>query len=252
MPADIDRRRPSAYVESLNPQSRGPAAKNHVQQSIRAFCPVKPGSGVRLGNRFVVMAGVTPFLCSSGVHAQQPTDDKPAHAAAEPDAELKAMLEMPVPRTADFQVTGDGSNPAWEKTTWTPLVRRGKTGADYTTKIKVLYSEKGLYVLMDASDTLLTATMNADFLDLWNEDCFEFFLWPDERQTIYFEYEISPLGFELPILIPNVDNRFLGWCPWHYEGDRKIQKATSITGGPKESGSGSRAGGPKSLPRSSS
>ena len=109
-------------------------------------------------------------------------------------------------------------------------------GADYQTRLKVLYSETGLYVLMDGADKKLTATMTEDFLDLWNEDVFEFFVWPDERQTIYFEYEISPLGIELPILVPNINGTFLGWRPWHYEGARKIQKATSISGGPKKSG----------------
>ena len=72
----------------------------------------------------------------------------------------------------------------------------------YETRVKVLYSPTGLYVLMDATDRRLTATMKEDFLDLWNEDVFEFFLWPDEKQPVYFEYEISPLGFELPILVP--------------------------------------------------
>jgi hypothetical protein len=102
--------------------------------------------------------------------------------------------------------------------------------------VKVLYSETGLYVLMDATDRAITATMKEDFLDLWTEDVFEFFLWPDERHPVYFEYEISPLGFELPILIPNFDDTFLGWRPWHYEGARKTRKATTATGGPKQSG----------------
>jgi hypothetical protein len=89
---------------------------------------------------------------------------------------------------------------------------------------------------MEAEDSAITATMNEDFLDLWNEDVFEFFLWPDERYPVYFEYEISPLGYELPILIPNFDGQFLGWRPWHYDGSRKTQKATTTTGGPKRSG----------------
>ena len=71
---------------------------------------------------------------------------------------------------------------------------------------------------------------------MWNEDVFEFFLWPDERQPLYLEYEISPLGYELPILIPNIDGRHLGWRPWHYEGVRKTRKATSVTGGERKSG----------------
>ena len=52
---------------------------------------------------------------------------------------------------------------------------------------------------------------------------------------MYFEYEISPLGFELPILVPNFDGKFLGWRPWHYEGPRKTRKATAVFGGPKQS-----------------
>ena len=67
--------------------------------------------------------------------------------------------------------------------------------------------------------------------DLWEEDVFECFFWTDEKHPVYFEYEISPLGCELPILIPNFDGRFLGWRPWHYEGDRKVRKQVSARGG---------------------
>jgi hypothetical protein len=65
---------------------------------------------------------------------------------------------------------------------------------------------------------------------------FEVFLWPDERDSIYFEYEISPLNRELPILVPNLGGTFLGWRPWHYEGARKIRKATAAIGGQLASG----------------
>jgi len=44
-------------------------------------------------------------------------------------------------------------------------------------------------------------------------DVFEFFLWPDERYPVYFEYEISPLGHELPILIPNFGGQFPRLAP---------------------------------------
>ena len=88
---------------------------------------------------------------------------------------------------------------------------------------------------MDGTDRTLTATMNEDFMDLWTEDVFEMFLWTDERYPVYFEYEISPLNRELPIIIPNFGGQFLGWRPWHYERDRQTRKATSTTGGPKQS-----------------
>jgi hypothetical protein len=143
---------------------------------------------------------------------------------------------MRVRQTEDFTVTGAGDSTAWEKTAWEPLNLRSSDSHQYATHVKMLYSKTGLYVLMEAEDGMITATMKEDFLNLWNEDVFEFFLWPDEKYSVYFEYEISPLGFELPIIIPNFDGKFLGWRPWHYEGERKTQKATTVTGGPKQPG----------------
>jgi len=35
--------------------------------------------------------------------------------------------------------------------------------------------------------------------------------------------------------VPNVDDKFLGWRPWHYEGDRRTRHATSVVGGEKKS-----------------
>jgi predicted TIM-barrel fold metal-dependent hydrolase len=155
-------------------------------------------------------------------------------AQADPDDSTNRALR--VPSTDDFEVAGDGRAEAWKKTHWESLRRRTKDGLPYETRIKVLYSKTGLYVLMDATDKKLTATMKEDFLNLWTEDVFEVFLWPDEKQPVYFEYEISPLNYELPILIPNFDGKFLGWRPWHYEGGRKTRKATSATGGELKSG----------------
>ena len=142
---------------------------------------------------------------------------------------------LTVKPAADFEVTGAGDHAAWGRAEWTALRRREPDGHPYDARFKVLYSETGLYFLLDATDRKLTATMSEDFLDLWNEDVFEVFLWPDERYPVYFEYEISPLNHELPILIPNFGGRFLGWRPWHYDGARKTRKATTAIGGPKES-----------------
>ncbi len=137
--------------------------------------------------------------------------------------------------TEDFDVTGSGDHAAWKQAEWTTLRRRQADGHPYDTRFKVLYSKTGVYFLIDGTDRTLTATMSEDFMDLWNEDVFEVFLWTDERYPVYFEYEISPLNRELAILVPNFGGKFLGWRPWHYEGNRLIKKATSIVGGPKES-----------------
>ena len=158
----------------------------------------------------------------------------PYHHVVHAQSEQRPRLT--VKATADFEVTGSGDHAAWKAADWTPLRRRQPDGHPYDTRFKMLYSDTGLYFLMDGTDRKLTATMNEDFMDLWNEDVYEVFLWTDERHPIYFEYEISPLNKELPILIPNFGGRFLGWRPWHYEKDRLIRKATSISGGPKQSG----------------
>lgn len=144
--------------------------------------------------------------------------------------------EMAVARTDDFDVTGTGSAKAWDRAAWQSLTARSKTGPVRETKFKVLYSSTGLYVLARATDETITATMTEDFQNLWTEDVFEMFVWPDERDTLYFEYEISPLNRELAILCPNLEGRQLGWRPWHYEGKRKVRKATSAIGGDMKSG----------------
>jgi hypothetical protein len=162
------------------------------------------------------------------------SDAKVAPAAKKSDAEHGKVLK--VARTEDFKITGDGSSAAWRKAAWEPLVKRPGSKAAYASRFKMLYSATGLYVLFNGEDRKLTAAIEKDFEDLWNEDVFEFFLWPDESQPVYLEYEISPLNRELAILVPHFGERFLGWRPWHYEGERKIRKAISVSGGAAKSG----------------
>ena len=141
-----------------------------------------------------------------------------------------------IKKTSDFKVTGDGTVQNWETTEWINLNMKGAGPAVYSTRVKVLYSGTGIYFLFSCEDKKLTATLQGDFLDLFNEDVVEVFLWPDESFPVYFEYEVSPLNYELPIIIPNYQGKFFGWKPWHYEGDRLTKHATSVTGGQKISG----------------
>jgi hypothetical protein len=157
--------------------------------------------------------------------------------AESPKAEVATKLKvLKVVSTDDFKITGDGSAPAWQKAAWEPLEKRPGSKSSYGSRFKMLYSSTGLYVLFNGEDRKLNATIEKDFADLWNEDVFEFFLWPDEKQSVYLEYEISPLNHELVLLVPHFGDRFLGWQPWHYEGERKTQKATSASGGVVKSG----------------
>lgn len=142
-----------------------------------------------------------------------------------------------IKKCQDFKITGDGLSEPWKITRWINLVQQEKTNSSYKTKVKTLYSKTGIYFLFNCEDNKLTSTMKADNMNLYEEDVVEVFLWTDESFPVYFEYELSPLNFELPIMVPNNKGTFLGWLPWHYEGDRRTRHATSVTGGTKESGS---------------
>lgn len=156
---------------------------------------------------------------------------------------LAACTSFPtlhVKPTDDFEVSGAGAAAAWKAADWIPLRRRDADGLPYDARFKMLYSATGLYVLFDGTDRTLTTTGRPDFSNLWEEDVFEIFLWTDESAPIYFEYEISPLGFELPILVSNNGGTFMGWLPWYYLNERRIRKATSATGGTKGKGAAVR------------
>ncbi len=139
--------------------------------------------------------------------------------------------QLKVSQCADFEVTGSGTAEAWKQAEWVPLQVRPKSAHNYASRIKMLYSPQGIYVLFDGEDKRITATKTADNLDLWTEDVYECFFWTDERHPIYFEYEISPLGFELPILVPNIDGKFLGWTPWHIGKPNPVRLTRKATAG---------------------
>lgn len=151
-------------------------------------------------------------------------------------AACTSFPELKIKSVEDFEVTGAGDAPAWTSVDWTPLRRRQADGHPYEARFKMLHSKTGIYLLMDGTDARLTTTGRKDFENLWEEDVYEAFFWPDASEPLYFEYEISPLNFELPILVNNNGGDFMGWRPWHYENDRRTRKATSVTGGAKQAG----------------
>lgn len=151
-------------------------------------------------------------------------------------AQINESAIVTVKKCKDFEITGNGSSANWNGTQWINIPLRTAIPEKYATKSKVLYSETGIYFLFDCVDKKLTATLKADNTNLYEEDVVEVFLWTSEDFPVYFEYEISPLNYELPIMVPNYKGRFYGWLPWHYDGERRTRHATSVTGGKKESG----------------
>lgn len=145
---------------------------------------------------------------------------------------------LDIPRTDDFEINGRGDHQAWKLVAPTPIASRGELPNPdaYRTWFKALWSPTGTYYLIDCADQVLTSTGLRDFEFLWTQDVVELFLWPSEKTPIYFEYQVSPLGSELAILVPNLGGHFLGWRPWQYDGDRKARRAVHVRGGDAKPG----------------
>lgn len=144
------------------------------------------------------------------------------------NAQVADSATWVVKKTKDFVLNGNGNAVEWNATDYLELPKRRNGAMDYRTKMKILYSETGIYCLYQCEDKIITSTIKADFEDIYNEDVVEAFFWPEESSIIYFEYELSPYNYELPILVPNYNGKFLGWRPWHYEGNKKTRHAATI------------------------
>jgi len=145
------------------------------------------------------------------------------------------MITLHLPRVEDFPVTGDGSVAVWQSLAWQQMPHVAGEST-YGTRCKICYSEKGIYFLVDCEDRTLTCTLTEDHVNIFTEDVVEVFLHPSPEMPVYLEYEISPLNYELTILVPQHAGKFHGWMPWHYQGERRVRHATHIRGGPKQSG----------------
>ncbi|MFD2101507.1 carbohydrate-binding family 9-like protein [Flagellimonas iocasae] len=145
------------------------------------------------------------------------------------------MDQIKAYKTSDFKPTGDGKSSNWNKAKWVTITQRSHMDTPLQTKVKVLYSETGIYFLFHCEDPKLNASITEDGAHLWLEDVVEVFIWPDTTKEIYFEYELSPLNQELPLMVMNFGGKPHRWQAWYHEDDRNIVHGTSVQGGEKES-----------------
>lgn len=141
-----------------------------------------------------------------------------------------------IKKVDDFNLTGNGGNSNWEKTNWNVMTKLDKGGQDYESKFKILYSDKGLYVLFYAEENKISTTYDTDFDTLWNGDVFEIFFHPNPQLRKYLEYQVNPLNKELVIIIDrSKESHNTGLKD--YEGNRRIKKKVEVLGGKGEMGS---------------
>src|SRR5262245_34195938 len=82
-----------------------------------------------------------------GLAATQPK--RPSDRSPEPPPAAAADDALRVRPTQDFEVAGDGTNKAWSGANWVVVPQRTKDGLPYESRVKLLYSGMGLYVLFD-------------------------------------------------------------------------------------------------------
>ena len=142
-----------------------------------------------------------------------------------------------IKKSNDFQITGDKTSGNWDKAEWIPLTQRRQTDILQSTQVKILYSETGLYFLFSCEDSILTATMNVDNMQLWKEDVVEIFLVPDMQSENHFEYELSPLNYELALFVTYNNNSMMRLTPYYVDEkeSERIQHKTAIRNGEKRS-----------------
>lgn len=144
--------------------------------------------------------------------------------------ESQDTISLLVRKCPDFHLTGRGDNTEWTRTEWNHLTKLDSGGKSYTSKFKILYSDKGIYVLFYGDDDKISTQFDKDFGDLFKGDVFEVFFHTDPITPIYLEYEVNQLNKELVLLIPSINGKAYGWTPWKYEKNRRVKKMINVVG----------------------
>ncbi|MBL7697367.1 MAG: carbohydrate-binding family 9-like protein [Chitinophagaceae bacterium] len=143
-----------------------------------------------------------------------------------------------VKKCNDFEIDGKGSGKEWDKAEWQTFTALMQADPRHETKSKVIYSEKGIYVLFSGQDEKITTKDYKQFGEIYEGDVFEVFFHPKPGLPQYFEYEINHLGKELILTLSRAKGGAVAWAPWDYEYNRRnlIKSKVNISGGKSKIG----------------
>ncbi|MDH4091395.1 MAG: carbohydrate-binding family 9-like protein [Cyclobacteriaceae bacterium] len=180
----------------------------------------------------VFLAALSGLVKPASALAQTISQD--AHSTI-PFKNQDVMKTLLVRTCNDFELTGKGDNPAWNRTTWNQLTKLDIGGEAYQSNFKILYSATGIYLLFYGEDRKITTKAYEDFENIFNGDVFEVFFHPNPGVPVYFEYEINQLDKELILTISKLDGNTTSWIPWHpQQKNGRIKKLVDIIGGDKQ------------------
>jgi hypothetical protein len=141
---------------------------------------------------------------------------------------------LTVIKCQDFSVTGKGNNAAWKKAMWHPLLKLDTAGPAYATEFKILYSLRGIYVLLEGKDYRISTQFDQDFQHLFDGDVFEVFFQPDTSQPLYLEYEVNALDKELVLMVSRANGKYATLSSYRYADLEKVKKVVHVSGGRAE------------------
>ncbi|HTI94057.1 MAG TPA: carbohydrate-binding family 9-like protein [Puia sp.] len=178
----------------------------------------------------------TVLLSAPATVTAYPVVPEPATVTPGPIVPVPSGDTALIRKTSDFTITGKGDAPAWATTSWQIFTKIDSGGRNYTSKSKMLYSAKGIYLLFSGEDDRITTKDYKDDEDIYEGDVFEFFLHTDPGKPPYFEYEINQLGKQLILTLARFPHKNLAWSPWkfEYEKDPLIQRKTVVNSGEKQ------------------
>jgi len=96
-----------------------------------------------------------------------------------------------------------------------------------STSVRFLFDDSNLYAFFDCADADIAVVHEGRDSFIWESDCVELFLWPDQTKPIYYEFEVSPNNDVFDGRFVNTGSgAFRRWAKW----DCPIRTAVQFRG----------------------
>jgi hypothetical protein len=143
---------------------------------------------------------------------------------------LPPRLQFDCPRAkGPIVIDGKADEDAWKQPNPITAFRLWRTFGKPTeaTSVRFCYDDENLYALFECADKDVFALYDQRDADLWESDAVELFLWPDEKNPIYYEFEVAPNNAVFDARMVNSGSGgFKRWASWNCN----IRTATQIRG----------------------
>ncbi|MBI4558912.1 MAG: carbohydrate-binding family 9-like protein [Candidatus Hydrogenedentes bacterium] len=135
------------------------------------------------------------------------------------------------PAAGPIEIDGKADDAAWKAVTPITEFRLWRSFQKPTeaTSVRLCYDDDFLYALFECADPDIFVLHSQRDDRLWESDVVELFFQPDEKNPIYYEFEIAPNNAVFDARMVNTGSGgFLRWAAW----DCGIRTATDVRGTP--------------------